>query len=227
MPQSDKILIIDDEIQIRRFLRIAFDSQGYTVIEASTGKEGIYKAAMDKPDLIILDIGLPDMNGFEVLKEIRVWGQVPIIMLTIRDAEDDKITSLDNGANDYVTKPFSTGELLARIRASLRNRKTEADVHEFANGYLYVDTLSRTVKSQDAIVKLTSTEYELLLLLIKNAGRVLTHRHIMKEIWGPYRLDETQYLRVFMAQLRKKIEHEPKLIVTEPGVGYRMILMER
>jgi two-component system KDP operon response regulator KdpE len=226
MPQSGKILIIDDELQIRRFLRIALDSQGYTVLEASTGKEGIYKAAMDKPDMIILDIGLPDMSGFEVLREIRTWGEVPIIMLTINDAEDDKINCLDNGANDYVTKPFSTGELLARIRASLRNRKTETEIHEFSNGYLHIDTLSRTVTSQKSVVKLTSTEYELLLLLVKNAGRVLTHRHIMKEIWGPYRLDETQYLRVFMAQLRKKVEHEPKLIVTEPGVGYRMVLME-
>lgn len=223
---NGRILIIDDEIQIRRFLRIALDSHDYIVIEASTGKEGIYKAAMDHPDLIVLDLGLPDIHGKEVLKQIREWSQIPIIVLTIQDAEDDKISALDNGANDYVTKPFATGELLARIRAALRNRPTEPERHEYRNGYLFVDTLNRIVKSQGKSIMLTTTEYDLLVLLIKNAGRVLTHRFIMKEIWGPYRIDETQNLRVFMAQLRKKIEHIPKLIMTEPGVGYRMVLRE-
>lgn len=221
-----KILIIDDEIQIRRFLRIALDSNGYCVLEASTGKDGIYMAAMGKPDLIILDLGLPDTTGFEVLKQIRSWSQTPVILLTIQDSEEDKIFGLDNGANDYVTKPFSTGELLARIRALLRVSKTEEENHEFTNGYLHVDTLSRTVKLKSTIIKLTSTEYELLLLFIKNAGRVLTHQYIMKEIWGAFHSDETQSLRVFMAQIRKKMGNKPGLIITEPGVGYRMVLLE-
>ena len=205
---------------------MALDTQGYEILEASNGKEGLYKAAMEHPDIIILDLGLPDMTGHEVLRQVRSWSQVPVIILTIQEAEDEKIAALDNGANDYVTKPFATGELLARMRAALRNWQPHPESHEFTNGYLHIDTLSRVVEARGEAVKLTATEYDLLLLFVKNAGRVLTHRQIMKEIWGPFRTEETQYLRVYMTQLRKKIEHEPKFFVTEPGVGYRMLLLE-
>jgi two-component system KDP operon response regulator KdpE len=230
MPAGKKILIIDDELSIRRFLRIALDSDGSTVIEASDAKEGLYKAANERPDLVLLDLGLPDMSGIEVLRKIREWSEMPVIVLTVQDSEDDKITALDGGANDYVTKPFATGELLARIRAALRHTSSEPGDHVFKNGYLTLDTLSHTVESDGREVKLTATEFDLLLLFMKNEGRVLTHRHIMKEIWGPYRLDETHYVRIYVGQLRKKVElseNLPKLLVTEPGVGYRMVVLEQ
>jgi two-component system, OmpR family, KDP operon response regulator KdpE len=229
MPSEATILIIDDELAIRRFLRLTLESSGFTVAEASTGKDGLYKAASGHPDAVILDLGLPDMDGLEVLSKIREWSAMPVIILSVRDAESGKIAALDGGADDYVTKPFGTGELIARLRVSLRHaRLGKEELREFRNGSLFVDLVNRIVKSGDAQVKLTATEYSLLMQFVKNAGRVLTHRHLMKEIWGPYGAGETQTLRVHMAQLRKKLEADPgapKLFVTESGVGYRMPLL--
>jgi two-component system KDP operon response regulator KdpE len=226
MAEGKKILIIDDELQIRRFLRVALSANGYQVLEAPTGKEGIYRAATDHPDAIVLDLGLPDMDGGAVLKQVREWSTVPIIILSVRDDEKGKVAALDAGANDYVVKPFGVNELIARLRVALRHgREGGDDVKEFQNGDLFVDLVSRMVKVKGSPVKLTATEYSLLMQFVKNAGKVLTHRYLMKEIWGPYREDETQYLRVYVAQLRKKLETDParpKLFITESGVGYRM-----
>jgi two-component system KDP operon response regulator KdpE len=226
MAEGKKILIIDDELQIRRFLRVALSANGYQVLEAPTGKEGIYRAATDHPDAIVLDLGLPDMDGGAVLKQVREWSTVPVIILSVRDDEKGKVAALDAGANDYVVKPFGVNELIARLRVALRHgREGGDDVKEFQNGDLFVDLVSRMVKVKGSPVKLTATEYSLLMQFVKNAGKVLTHRYLMKEIWGPYREDETQYLRVYVAQLRKKLETDParpKLFITESGVGYRM-----
>ena len=226
-----KILVVDDELQIRRFLRVALEANGYSIVEASTGKEGIYKATAEHPDCIILDLGLPDMDGQTVLRTIREWSTVPIIILSVRDEEKEKVAALESGADDYVTKPFGVNELIARLHVSLRRQAQNPgeEILEFRNGNLYVNVVNRIVKNGDREVNLTSTEYSILMQFLKNAGKVLTHRHLIKEIWGPYRTDETQTLRVYMAQLRKKLETDPakpKLFVTESGVGYRMILLE-
>ncbi|HUI91526.1 MAG TPA: response regulator [Chitinivibrionales bacterium] len=224
------ILIIDDELAIRRLLRLTLSANGYGIIEAPTGKDGIYQAASGRPDAVILDLGLPDMDGRQVLSKIREWSTVPIIILSVRAEENEKVAALEAGADDYVTKPFGTGELIARLAACLRrSSRGKAEIREFRNGNLYVDLVKRIVKNGDAEVKLTATEYTLLLQFIKNAGMVLTHRHLMKELWGPYRSEETQNLRVHMAQLRKKLEIDPaspELFVTESGVGYRMPLLD-
>ena len=230
MAPGIKILVVDDELQIRRFLRVVLEANGYSIIEAANGKEGIYKTTTDHPDCIILDLGLPDMDGRTVLKTIREWSAVPIIILSVRDEEKEKVAALESGADDYVTKPFGVNELIARLHVNLRHAQKPGDeIHEFKNGNLYVDIVSRIVKNGDKQVNLTSTEYSILMQFIKNAGKVLTHRHLIKEIWGPYRTDETQTLRVHMAQLRKKLETDPakpRLLVTESGVGYRMLLLE-
>ena len=230
MAEGKKTLIIDDELQIRRFLRVALEANGYHVLEAPTGKEGIYKAATDRPDAIVLDLGLPDMDGSAVLKQVREWSTVPVIILSVRDDEKGKVAALDAGADDYVIKPFGVNELIARLRVALRRGREGADeVKEFKNGDLFVDLVNRIVKVAGTPVKLTATEYSLLIQFVKNAGKVLTHRHLMKEIWGPYREDETQYLRVYVAALRKKLEADPsrpKLFITESGVGYRMPVSE-
>jgi two-component system, OmpR family, KDP operon response regulator KdpE len=221
-----KILVIDDELQIRRFLKVTLEANGYQVLEASTAKEGIYKAATDRPDAVVLDLGLPDSDGSAVLKKVREWSTIPIIILSVRDDEKGKVAALDAGADDYVVKPFGVNELIARLRVALRHGREGADeVREFRNNNLYVDLVKRIVKVNDSPVKLTATEYSLLIQFVKNAGKVLTHRHLMKEIWGPYREDETQYLRVYIAALRRKLETDPArptLLVTESGVGYRM-----
>jgi two-component system, OmpR family, KDP operon response regulator KdpE len=226
MTEGKRILIIDDELQIRRFLKVTLEANGYLVIEASTAKEGIYKAATDRPDAIVLDLGLPDMDGSAVLNKVREWSTIPIIILSVRDDEKGKVAALDAGADDYVVKPFGVNELIARLRVALRHGHEGTDeVREFRNKNLYVDLVKRIVKINDSPVKLTATEYSLLIQFVKNAGKVLTHRHLMKEIWGPYREDETQYLRVYIAALRKKLETDParpKLLITESGVGYRM-----
>ncbi len=226
MAEGKKILIIDDELQIRRFLRVALEANGYQILEAPTAKEGIYKAATDRPDAIVLDLGLPDMDGGAVLKQVREWSMVPVIILSVRDDEKGKVAALDAGADDYVVKPFGVNELIARLRVALRRGREGADeVKEFKNGDLFVDLVNRTVKVGGSPAKLTATEYSLLIQFVKNAGKVLTHRHLMKEIWGPFRAEETQYLRVYIAQLRKKLETDParpKLFITESGVGYRM-----
>jgi two-component system KDP operon response regulator KdpE len=230
MAGSAKILIIDDEIQIRRILRLTLETKGFHVTEAANGKDGLYQAASMRPDVVVLDLGLPDMDGMTVLTNIREWSKVPVIILTVRDEEKEKVAALEAGADDYVTKPFGVDELIARLHVAMRHAKhPNDDLKEFRNGHLQVDLVTRTVKKGEELVRLTATEYDLLLQFVKNAGKVLTHRHLMKELWGPYRSDETQTLRVHMAQLRKKIEIDPslpKLLITESGVGYRMPLLD-
>jgi two-component system KDP operon response regulator KdpE len=224
MTTTGTILIIDDEVQIRRLLEITLSANGYQISEASTGKEGIYLAASLQPLLIILDLGLPDMDGLDIIKKLREWYQKPIIILSVRNSEDDIVKALDNGANDYLTKPFRTGELLARIRVAIRQGQETTDKPCLTFGSLIVDIANHIVRKNNNLVKLTSTEYSLLALLAKNEGRVLTHQYILREIWGIGYINQTQYLRVFVAQLRKKIEEDPakpKLLSTESGIGYR------
>ncbi|HNB81296.1 MAG TPA: response regulator transcription factor [Chitinophagaceae bacterium] len=221
-----EILIIDDEPQIRRLLTINLESHDYKVIQAENGKEGIRLSASHPPDLILLDIGLPDTSGHEILLELRTWYQKPIMMLSVQDGEEDIIKALDNGATDYLTKPFRTGELLARIRSSLKRSHTTENKSKVSFHDLEIDFVARTVKRNGEIVKLTATEFQLFSLFAKNEGRVLTHQYILKEIWGMGFLTETQYLRVFVGTLRKKIEenpNQPKHIITESGVGYRFV----
>ncbi len=219
-----EILIIDDEPQIRKLLEISLESNDYKVISAENAKQGILLAANHSPDLILLDLGLPDKSGHEVLKELRTWFNKAIIILSVINNENDIVSALDNGATDYLTKPFRTAELLARIRAALRNNQVENFNNIERFGDLEIDFVARTVKKNAEIIKLTSTEFNLLVLLAKNEGRVLTHQYILKEIWGVGSQTETQYLRVFVGTLRKKIEenpNQPKHIITESGVGYR------
>lgn len=218
------ILIIDDEPQIRKLLEISLESNDYKVISAENAKQGILLAANYSPELILLDLGLPDKSGHEVLKELRTWFNKAIIILSVINNENDIVSALDNGATDYLTKPFRTAELLARIRVALRNNHVQNfnNIEKF--GDIEIDFVARTVKKNSEIVKLTSTEFNLLVLLAKNEGRVLTHQYILKEIWGVGSQTETQYLRVFVGTLRKKIEenpNHPKHIITESGVGYR------
>lgn len=224
MNNNPEILIIDDEAQIRKLLEITLQSNNYKVNQASTAKEGIITAANHPPELIILDIGLPDENGQEVLKQLRSWYSKPIIILSVQDDEANIVTALDNGANDYLVKPFRTGELLARIRTALRSTFNEIDSPVIKYQSLEIDLTNRTVKKNNQLLKLTSTEYLLLTLLVKNEGKVLTHQYLLREVWGPGFIEQSQYLRVFIAQLRKKIENDanhPEYILTESGVGYR------
>lgn len=224
MNSGFSILVIDDEIQIRKLLEISLEANDYKVHFAINGKDGITAAAIHKPDLILLDLGLPDGDGQEVLVKLREWYQNPIIILSVKSAEDEIVKALDNGANDYLTKPFRTQELLARIRTALRSKSSNTNESILNFGNIMIDFASRVVKVKEEIVKFTATEYNLLTLLIKNDGRVLTHQYILKEIWGQSYSEQTQYLRVFVAQLRKKIEEDPnrpKFILTESGVGYR------
>lgn len=224
MTNEDSILIIDDEVQIRRLLEITLSANGYKISEASTGKEGIALAATSNPVLIILDLGLPDTEGLDVLTKLREWFHKPIIILSVRNSEDDIIKALDKGANDYLTKPFRTGELLARIRVAIRQSQGTTDNPCLSFGTLTIDLANHTARKNNELLKLTSTEFALLALLAKNEGRVLTHQHILKEVWGMGYVEQTQYLRVFVAQLRKKIEDDPskpKLLNTESGIGYR------
>jgi two-component system, OmpR family, KDP operon response regulator KdpE len=223
-----KILIIDDEAAIRRLLKVSLKSQGYAIVEATGGKDGIEQAAMSHPDLIVLDLGLPDIDGLKVLKSIREWSQVPIIILTVRDSEIDKVALLDSGANDYITKPFGVPELLARIRAALRVSQTPDDEAIFKSGPLEIDYAAHVVKLNNDEIRLTDTEYRLLSVLAKNAGKLITQRQLLKDIWGISAIEHTHYLRIYIAQLRHKLEKDPsrpQLIITEPGVGYRMNLI--
>lgn len=221
-----EILIIDDEIQIRKLLEITLQSNEFLVREASTAKEGLLAAANHPPDLIILDLGLPDESGHSVLTKLRHWYSSPIIILSVQNSEEDIVNALDNGASDYLTKPFRTGELLARIRSSLRKNNSEENNPLCDFDDLIIDFTTRTVKKNNEIIKLTATEYTLLTLFIKNEGKVLTHHYLLKEVWGPGQIAESQYLRVYIAQLRKKIEDNPNKpvhILTESGVGYRFV----
>jgi len=222
---DSNILVIDDEVQIRRLLEITLNLNGYKVSEASTAKEGIIAAATHNPALILLDLGLPDEDGLSVLGKLREWYQNPIIILSVRNSEEDIIKALDTGANDYLTKPFRTGELLARIRTALRLSQDKTGAGSVLSfGSLIIDLAGHTVKQNHNLLKLTSTEFSLLALMARNSGKVLTHQYLLKEVWGHNYSDQTQYLRVFVAQLRKKIEDDPthpSLIITEPGIGYR------
>ena len=223
------ILVIDDEPQMRRLLQLTLETSGFAVHTASNGNEGVVKAASERPELVILDLGLPDMDGSEVLRKIREWSTVSVLVLSVRSAEDDIVGCLDAGADDYLVKPFRTGELLARVRAALRHRLTLEEKVVFVSHGLSVDLSSRVVRKGDEIVKLTATEYALLALFVKNAGRVLTHRFVLEQVWGPTHAEETQYTRVYVGQLRKKIESDPsdpKLLVTESGIGYRLAVDE-
>jgi len=226
MKESETILIIDDEVQIRRLLEISLSSNGYKTLFASNGKEGLTAAATYTPSLVILDLGLPDIDGLELLVRLREWYTRPIIVLTVRNSEDDIIYALDKGANDYLTKPFRSGELLARIRASIRQSEEKEDNPLLKFGSLSIDMTNHVVRKNNEIIKLTATEYSLLSLIARNHGRVLTHQFLLKEIWGYSYLEQTQYLRVFIAQLRKKIEDDsskPELLITESGIGYRFV----
>jgi two-component system KDP operon response regulator KdpE len=224
MNNQAEILVVDDEVQIRKLLEITLDSNGYKTYFAVNAKEGLLLAANHQPDLIILDLGLPDEDGQVVLKRLREWFKNPIIILTVKNAEEEIVKALDSGANDYLTKPFRTQELLARIRTALRNLVQNDNEPIVSFGNVSIDFTSRIVKLKEEILKLTGTEYNLLSILVKNEGRVLTHHYLLKEVWGNSYSDQTQYLRVFVAQLRKKIEadpNRPKFIITESGVGYR------
>jgi two-component system, OmpR family, KDP operon response regulator KdpE len=224
MTNDGTILIIDDEVQIRRLLEITLSASEYKISEASTGKEGLAMAATGQPILIILDLGLPDADGLDILKKLREWYEKPIIILSVRNSEDNIVTALDNGANDYLTKPFRTGELLARIRVAIRQSQGISDEPILKSGSLIIDLSNHIVRKNNELLKLTSTEFSLLALLARNEGRVLTHQYILKEIWGMGYIEQTQYLRVFIAQLRKKVEDDParpKLLNTESGIGYR------
>lgn len=224
MDVADNILIIDDEVQIRRLLEITLSSQGYKISEANTGKEGLVAAATNHPALIVLDLGLPDIDGMEILKKLREWYLKPVIILSVRNSEDVIVSALDNGANDYLTKPFRTGELLARIRVALRQSRGDKDNPVLQFGSLTIDLNNHTATKHNKILKLTGTEFALLALLSRNSGRVMTHQSILKEIWGFGYIGQTQYLRVFVAQLRKKIEDNParpQWLITESGIGYR------
>ncbi len=224
MPDQ-RVLVIDDEEAIRRFLRVALSSQGYTVIEQRSGQEGISSVATEKPDVIILDLGLPDIDGVEVTRLLREWTRIPIIVLSVRGSESDKIAALDAGADDYLTKPFGMGELLARLRAALRHAVNIVDEPVFIAGSLRVDLTRRLVTVSGREVQLTPTEYSLLRVLVVNAGKVLTHRHLLREVWGLEFGEEFHMLHVNISNLRRKIERDParpQFIITEPGVGYRL-----
>lgn len=218
------ILIIDDEVQIRKLLEITLNSNDYNTMTAATAKEGIMMSVVHPPDLIVLDLGLPDEDGQQVLRKLREWYLGAIIILSVRSSEEDIIKALDNGANDYLTKPFRTGELLARIRTALRQTQNTATIQKLEFDNLSIDLTARIVTLDNEPLKLTATEYSLLTLLAKNDGKVLTHQYILKQIWGPGYTQQSQYLRVFVGQLRKKIEPNPinpKFILTESGIGYR------
>lgn len=230
MADPKKLLIIDDEVPIRRFLKASLNSAEYHLIEAADGQEGIHKTATENPAVVLLDLGLPDMDGVEVARSLREWTQVPIIVLSARGQESDKVDALDAGADDYLTKPFGIHELLARIRAALRrtgDKEPESPTLTF--GDIRIDFAARLVNKGDAEVHLTPNEYGLLAALAKNPGRVLTHKQLLTEVWGPAYVGENHYLRVFMGQLRHKLEDDParpKFLINEPGVGYRLRIGE-
>jgi len=224
-PQPPLALIIDDEPQIRRLLRVTLEANSYRVIDVANGRDGIAQVAQCRPDVVLLDLGLPDVDGVEVLKRLREWSRVPVVVLSVRDREDDKIAALDAGADDYVTKPFGAGELLARLRVVLRHAQPQGGDAIFRNGDLEVDLAARVVKKAGHEVRLTPIEYALLRLLVTHAGKILTHRQLLTDIWGPNAVTQTHYLRVHIAHLREKLEDGVggrEIIQTEPGIGYRL-----
>lgn len=229
-PHQFVAIVAEDEKQIRRFLRTSLEADNFAVYEAETGKQSLIEAATRKPDLLILDLGLPDMDGVDVIRELRAWTDLPIIVLSARTQEADKIDALDAGADDYLTKPFGVGELMARVRVVLRRRATAAaggqQIGEFRFGDIRVDLVNRQIFRADQQIHLTANEYRLLTVLIRNAGKVLTHRQLLKEVWGPSHVEDSHYLRTYMAHLRQKLESDPaqpKYLITETGVGYRLV----
>ncbi len=229
MPEEKElILLIEDEPQMRRFLKITLQSHGYRLVEAATAQEGLMQATTRNPDVVLLDLGLPDLDGLDVTRRLREWTQTPIIVISAREQEQDKVKALDAGADDYLTKPFNAGELLARIRVALRHaarNSTNQQEPIFVLENLSVDLAKRQVLVNDQEVHLTPIEYKLLTVLIRHAGKVITHRQLLQEVWGPAHVDEVQYLRVYMTQLRHKLEADPsrpRMLMNEPGIGYRL-----
>jgi two-component system KDP operon response regulator KdpE len=229
-PNQPVAIVAEDEKQIRRFLRTSLEAEGFVVHEAETGKQALVEAATRKPDLLILDLGLPDMDGVDVIRDIRSWTALPIVVLSARTQESDKIDALDAGADDYLTKPFGVGELMARVRVVLRRRATvDTDAQEnreFRFGDVRVDLINRQIYRAEQQIHLTAIEYRLLTVLIRNAGKVLTHRLLLKEVWGPSHVESSHYLRTYMAHLRQKLESDPaqpRHLITETGVGYRLV----
>ncbi len=227
--RGTKILVVDDEAQIRRFLRIALEAHGFTVVEAIRGQDAIARCATESPDVVILDLGLPDMDGKEVVARIREWSTVPILMLSVRQAEAEKVAALDAGADDYVVKPFGIAELLARLRALRRSRSSAgpAEPSELTVGELHVDLARREVRVSGRAVRLTRKEFDLLAMLVRNAGRIVTHPQLLREVWGRAHENDIHYLRVFIGQIRDKLDDDPahpRFILNEPGVGYRLIV---
>lgn len=222
------ILVIEDEPEIRRFLRVSLTSDGFDVLEASKGEEGMVLTARKRPQLIILDLGLPDIDGIDVARRLREWTDVPIIVLSARDEEGDKVTALESGADDYLTKPFGVKELMARVKVALKHRAASRTVDEepvFSFGNVRVDMVSRLVTVDDTVVHLTPNEYNLLIMLVRNAGKLVTQQHLLRNVWGPGYASEGHYLRVYMGQLRRKLEADPanpRYLITEPGIGYRL-----
>jgi two-component system KDP operon response regulator KdpE len=224
----NSVLVIDDEAQIRRLLRVSLEKQGYSVHEASTAADGLSMVVGKKPDIVLLDLGLPDRDGADALADLRTWSSVPVIILSVRDAEDEIVRLLDSGADDYLIKPFNTGELVARMKVAVRHRTPHETQEPFVSGRLSVDLLAREVRVAGQPVKLTPTEYSLLRMLVQHAGRIVTHGQLLREVWGPNMKEETNYLRVYITALRKKIEENPRmpqLLLTEPGVGYRLMVI--
>jgi two-component system KDP operon response regulator KdpE len=228
MSAERTVLVIDDEAPIRRLLRLTLEPQGYKVYEAGNGQLGLQEAAARRPDVIILDLGLPDMDGLAVLKRLREWSQTPVLVLSVRDREADKVAALDNGADDYLTKPFGTEELLARMRAVQRRAPDAQEEPVFVSGDLTVDLAGRMVTVKKKEVHLTATEYALLRELVRHAGKVVMHAQLLRAVWGPNAENQSQYLRVYITHLRKKLETTTsgKLIQTEPGIGYRLLASE-
>ena len=229
MTSPNRVLVVDDESQIRRLLKITLEAAGFEVHLAESAEETYRQATMARPQMIVLDLGLPDADGLDVLRKLRSWVTVPIIILSVRSSEQDIVGALDAGADDYLTKPFRGPELLARLRACLRRHQTSEQGALFTLGSLTVDLTARVVKKNGEQVKLTPTEYDLLALFVRNAGKVLTHRYILQQVWGPPFEEETQYSRVYVAQLRRKLEDNPNapvLIKTESGIGYRLSMEE-
>ena len=226
---STIVLVIDDEPQMRRLLRMTLEANEYEVFDAATGQDGLTQVAQRRPDLVLLDLGLPDMDGVEVLKRIREWNPVPVIILSVRNRESDKVTALDAGADDFVTKPFGSSELLARLRTTLRRSQLQSVESVINIGTIEVDLSGRIVRKNGQEVRLTPTEYALLRLLVVHAGKVLTHRQLLTEVWGPNAVGQTNYLRVQIAHLRDKLEDnaaQPEYVITEPAVGYRVVRFE-
>jgi two-component system KDP operon response regulator KdpE len=223
---KNDILVIDDEVQIRRLLRITLESAGQAVREAENGRLGLDEVARRAPDAVVLDLGLPDLHGLEVLRRLREWSRVPVLVLTVLAAETDKVAALDAGADDYLTKPFGAGELLARLRAILRRAPTEAELAAVTFGDVAIDMAARVVRRKGVDLKLTPREYALLRVLVLHRGRVVTHQHLLREVWGPNSEENTHYLRVHMTHLRQKLEtdpHRPRHLKTESGIGYRLV----